>query len=106
MPDSDPPEDLTLTRPPSITPRADVTGGDQLPESAEAVLLHIRVIALENLMIAVLAAGSDHQRQLARDMAQTILPHAGATPHPLTIRASRHMTDLVDRAMQVCAAQP
>ena len=74
--------------------------------NAEIVLLRVRVIALENLLIAVLAEGSDRQRQAARDMADTISPRPGFTPHSLTIRAAQHMTDLVDRAVQVRAVQP
>lgn len=73
---------------------------------AELVLLRVRVIALENLLIAVLAEGSDQQRQVARDMAEAITPRAGSTPHPLTIRAAQHMIDLVDRAVHVRGAQP
>lgn len=67
--------------------------------NAEVVQLRIRVIALENLMIAVLAEGSDRQRELARNMADFILPRPGFTQHPLTIRAADHMSDLVDRAV-------
>lgn len=74
--------------------------------NAELVLLRVRVIALENLLIAVLADGSDPQRQAARDMADAISARAGATQHPLTIRAAQHMTDLVDRAVHIRAVQP
>lgn len=74
--------------------------------NAEIVLLRVRVIALENLLIAVLAEGSDRQRQAARDMADVISPCAGATQHTLTIRAAHHMTDIVDRAVHIRAAQP
>ena len=74
--------------------------------NTELVLLRVRVIALENLLIAVLAEGSDRQRQAAREMAEAISPRAGSTQHPLTIRAAQHMTDLVDRAVRVQAAQP
>ena len=66
--------------------------------NAELVQLRIRVIALENLMIAVLAEGSNRQRQMACDMAKQILPRSSSTQHPLTIQASDHMTDLVQRA--------
>ena len=72
--------------------------------NAELVLLRVRVIALENLLIAVLAEGSDHQRQTARKMAEIISPRSGATQHSLTIRASQHMTDLIDRASHIMAA--
>ncbi len=61
--------------------------------------LRIRVIALENLMIAVLAEGSARQRQVAREMADYIPPRPGFTPHPLTIQAADHLTDLVSRAV-------
>ena len=67
--------------------------------NAEIVQLRIRVIALENLLITVLAEGSDRQIQVARDMAKYISPRAGFSQHPLTIRAADHMTDIVNRAM-------
>lgn len=73
--------------------------------NAELVLLRVRVIALENLLIAVLAEGSDRQRQLAREMADVITPRDGFTQHSLTIRAAQHMTELVDRAVHVRMAQ-
>ncbi len=73
--------------------------------SAELVQLRIRVIALENLLIAVLAEGSDRQLQVARDMAEYISPRPGFTHHPLTIQAADHMTDLVDRAVHFRTAQ-
>ncbi len=64
--------------------------------NAELVLLRVRVIALENVLIAVLAEGSDRQRQTARDMADVIAPRTGSAQHTLTIWAAQHMTDLVD----------
>jgi hypothetical protein len=60
--------------------------------------LHIRIIALENLMIALLADASVHQRDLARDMAVAISPGPGATRHPLTIHAARQMLMMIERA--------
>lgn len=79
-----------------------------IPEMSNAELVHlrIRVIALENMMIAVLAEGSDRQRELARQMAECISPRPGHTQHPLTIQAAKHMTDLVDRAVHFKTAQP
>jgi transposase len=74
--------------------------------NAELVLLRVRVIALESLLIAVLAEGSDQQRQLARDMADVITPRDGFTQHSLTIRAAQHINDLVDRADHVRSTQP
>jgi hypothetical protein len=65
---------------------------------AELVQLRIRVIALENLVIAFLAEASDRQLQVAREMAAYISPRPGFTQHPLTVHAAAHMIDLVDRA--------
>ena len=67
--------------------------------NAELVQLRVRVIALENLMIAVLAEGSDRQLQVAREMADYISPRPGFAHHPLTIQAADHITDLVGRAV-------
>jgi len=53
--------DSTLTDVPDLT-------------NAELVQLRVRVIALENLIIAVLAEGSDRQLQIARDMGITSPP--------------------------------
>lgn len=73
--------------------------------NAELVQLRIRVIALENLLIAVLAEGSDQQIQVARDMADYISPRPGFTQHPLTIHAAAHMNDLLGRAVHFQTAQ-
>lgn len=71
-----------------------------IPEMTNAELVHhrIRVIALENLIIALLAEGSDRQLKVARQMASYISPRAGYTQHPLTIKASNQMNDMVNRA--------
>ena len=66
--------------------------------NAELVQLRIRVIALENLVIALLAEASERQLGLAREMAAYISPRPGATHHPLTIHAAAQMIDLVERA--------
>lgn len=65
---------------------------------AELLQLQIRVIALENLVISLLAEGSPHQLALARAMAEHILPRAGFTPHRQTIHAAAGMASLIDRA--------
>ncbi len=82
-----------------IMPAAHKTSAD-IPDltNAELVHLRVRVIALENLMIAVLAEGSESQRQLALDMAGIIHPRPGFTQHPLTVQGAHHMVDLVQRA--------
>lgn len=66
--------------------------------NAELVQLRIRVIALENLIIALLAEAPDRQLVLARGMATYISPRAGFTQHPITLRAADEMLSLVDRA--------
>lgn len=73
--------------------------------NTELVHLRIRVIALENVLIAVLAKGSDRQMQAAREMADCISPQAGFTQHPLTTQAAKHMNDFVDRAVHFRLAQ-
>lgn len=71
-----------------------------IPEltNAELVQLRIRVIALENLLIALLAEASERQLGLAREMSAYISPRPGATHHPLTTHAAAQMIDLVERA--------
>jgi len=67
--------------------------------NAELVQLRVRVIALENLMIMLLAEGPNQQLGHAREMAAYISPRPGFTHHPLTVQAAAHMVDLVDRAI-------
>ena len=80
----------------------------EVPELTNAELVHLRtrVIALENLVIALLAEGSDRQREVAREIATYICPRAGFTQHPLTIRAAHLVTDMVDRAMHFRTVSP
>lgn len=66
--------------------------------NVELVQLRMRVIALENVIITLLAGASDHQLALVREMAATISPHSGSTQHPLTIQAAKQMNHLVDRS--------
>lgn len=83
------PEGLPGTCDPSErTPMAD----------AELEQLRVRVIALENLIVALLVRAPDCQRSVSRQMATYIRPRPGYTPHPLTLRASGAMLSLVDRA--------
>ena len=67
-------------------------------KNAELVQLQVRVIALENLLIALLAGASDEQLALAREMAGYISPRPGFTYHGLTIHAAGQMIHLVERA--------
>lgn len=66
--------------------------------NTELVQLQTRVIALENLVIALFAQSSASQLALARDMAAFISPRPGFTPHPLTIHAAAQMLHLVQRS--------
>jgi hypothetical protein len=66
--------------------------------TAEVVQLRIRVIALENLVIALLAESPDRRLGLAREMASHISPRPGFTPHRLTIHAAAQMIHLIERA--------
>jgi hypothetical protein len=64
----------------------------------EFAQLRVRMIAMENLVIALLAEASDRQLDLAREMAAYISPRPGFTRHPLTIHAAAQMINLVERA--------
>ena len=66
--------------------------------NAELVQLQIRVIALENVVITLLAQATQAQLELVRDMAAYISPRPGFTLHPLTVGAAGEMLSLVDRS--------
>jgi hypothetical protein len=74
--------------------------------NAELVQLRIRVIALENLVITLLATASERQLGLAREVAAYISPRPGFTHHPLTIHAADQMIDLIERAGQFRTVTP
>src|SRR6478672_4004210 len=80
----------------------------EVPEltNAELVQLRVRVIALENLLISLLAEASDRQLDLAREMAAYISPRPGFTQHPLTIHAAAQMINIVERAGHVRGVRP
>ena len=81
--------------------------GDTLPlTDAELRQLQVRVIALENLVISLLADASDRQLTLAREMVAFILPRPGFTAHPLTVDAAAQMISLVERAGRFRNATP
>lgn len=66
--------------------------------NAELVQLQVRVIALENLVTALLAGAVDQTSDLARAMAAYISPRPGSTPHHLTLHAASQMVHLVERS--------
>ncbi len=93
------------------TPQECVTSDEDfssVPEftHTELVRLRMRVIALENLVMALFAEASDRQSDLAREMATYISPRPGFTPHPLTINAANQMIHLVERASQFRVRPP
>lgn len=84
---------------PQETASANVASHAGLPLGpAGLIQLRVRVIALENLVIALLAEACGPQRMRASQMAAFILPRPGFTPHPLTVQAAARMTDLAERA--------
>lgn len=68
--------------------------------NTELVQFQIRVIALENLVIALLAYANEPQLELVSAMAAYIFPRPGCTPHRMTIHAAAEMLSLVERAGQ------
>ncbi len=87
-----------------------VTAENQVPmpsnDAAEVGALHIRIIALENLVISLLVTASDQQLEQAGEMARYISPRPGATHHPLTTHAATHMVDLGERAFRFRKPSP
>jgi hypothetical protein len=73
---------------------------------AELVQLRIRVVALENLVIALLAQAPDGQLALADELAAYISPRPGFTPHRLTLHAADEMIRLVKRAARFRRVPP
>ena len=64
----------------------------------DVVQLRVRVIALENLVIGLLADAEARQIERVREMADYISPRPGFTPHPLTVHAAAQMINLAERA--------
>ena len=60
--------------------------------------LTVRLIALENIIVTLLADAPEIQSERVREMATFISPRPGSTPHRLTIEAARNMLALVERA--------
>lgn len=87
-----------LSRRPQESPISDKVQSVPQLTNTELVHLRVRVIALENLVISLLARASDRQLDLVREMAAYISPRPGFTHHPLTVQAADQMMDLVERA--------
>jgi len=71
---------------------------DPVLTNAELVQLRIRVIALENVVIALLSQADEACFSRVREMATYISPRAGFTNHPLTLQAAAQMVSLVERS--------
>jgi hypothetical protein len=66
--------------------------------NTELLQLRIRIIALENLVLSLLARATGEQRELVREMAAYISPRPGFTQHVMTIRAADEMLSLLERS--------
>ena len=73
-----------------------------VPQSMDTELEHLRMrmIAMENLMIALLTQAPDRQLELGSEMAAFISPRPGFTHHPRTVGAAAQMVHLLHRARQ------
>ena len=63
---------------------------------SELARLHSRIIALESLVITLLAERTERQLDHVAAMAALITPRPGAAPHPLTTEAAAQMLQLVE----------
>ncbi len=91
-----------------LTAPESAEGQPPLPRmgDAEFEALHVRIIALENLVISLLVGSSDQENEHAREMASYIAPRPGFTRHKLTIHAAAHMNDLIERASRFRRREP
>jgi hypothetical protein len=95
--EEDPGSSLELTAP--GVPGAAAQGQAEVDlGNAELVQLQLRVIALENLVMALLANAPRETAELARAIAANISPRPGRTPHHLTLRGAGQMIHLLKRA--------
>lgn len=81
-------------------PAAEPEVPDLTPDltNTELVQLRVRVIALENMLVALLKDVTEGQLAKVRAMADHISPRDGQTQHPLTTSAAAHMLALLSRA--------
>lgn len=66
--------------------------------NAEDGNIRIRLIALENMVVALLAGASGTQSKMVREMPKYISPREGMTAHRLTMEAARNMLAMIERA--------
>ena len=91
----------------AAAPDRPVHGADAPPllSNAELVQLQIRVIALENLVVALLAHAPEQQLELVRDIAASIFPRPGVE-HRLTSQATAQMEHLAQRSRRLQGCLP
>jgi hypothetical protein len=77
---------------------SDVPGDTSVNVVAAFERLHTRVIAIENVLIALLSDASETQLERIDLLATLIAPRIDATQHPLTLQAAEQMIDLLRRA--------
>ena len=85
---------------PELPPSGDAFANVPELSHTELIRLRMRVIALENLVMALFAGATSRQHDLAREMATYIAPRPGFTAHPLTIQAAHQMIHLLGRASE------
>ena len=90
---------------PPVSAACAPNSGTPALSNAELVQLQIRVIALENLVLALLTGASDAELALAQDIGASISPRPGTTMHRLTTHAVAQMEHLLLRA-QTLKDQP
>ncbi len=76
---------INLAQPPEVT-------------TIEWQHLRFRVVALENLLIALMAEGPASRLDRARQMACHVAPRNGYTEHPVSLFAAAQIVHLVERA--------
>ncbi len=69
-----------------------------LPTVAELDQLRVRIVALEGLVIALLAKAPPAQLHMVERVAKHIAPRPGFTAHPVTLKATAEMRSLARRA--------
>ncbi len=86
----------------SGTPAAIHQGFQYLPAGETGTVedghLRVRLIVLENIVVALLAGAPQSQSDLVREMAAYISPRPGTTRHSMTIEAAHQMLALAERA--------
>ncbi len=70
----------------------------------ELAHLRARLVALENVVIVLLALSSDERLEAAAAMATFLLPREGFTNHEITIDAARQINHLISQATRWRAA--